>query len=145
MREYEVTYLSDPQLNEEARAELDASVDSEVGQMKGQISHSAPNLRRRLLYPINKKLVGFSRTIQVTIDPNVIGELRTSLRKKSGLLRLMIINTPQRAEVPADIFTKASASLAEGKTAEAVKKPVRKVTMKEVEKGIEEALKEEVK
>lgn len=145
MKEYEITYLSDPQLNEELRAELDASIDAEISQLEGQISNSAPNQRRRVLYPINKKLAGFSRTVQITLNPLAINELRTSLRKKSGLMRLMIITTSQRADVPSDIFTKAAIKSTESKTEEVAKKPAKKVTMKDVEAGIEEALSEEVK
>jgi ribosomal protein S6 len=139
--EYEITYLSDPQLNDEARAELDASVDAEIGQIKGAILHSAAPMRRRLMYPIQKKMAAFSRTVQVTVQPEDIQGLRTALRKKSGIVRLMVLSTTQRAGVAADIFTQVN--LDEKKTTE--KKPAKPVTMQEVEKGIEDALQEEVK
>lgn len=142
--EYEISYITDPQLNDEARGELDAAIDAEITGKKGTIAQASPSLRRRLMYNIDKKMVGFLRTLQVHLDPAAINDIRDILKKKAGVMRVMILNTPQRAEVARDIFTKALATKTEEKAKEE-QKPAKKVTMEDVEAGIEEALTEEVK
>jgi len=87
------------------------------------------------------------RTVQVNLAPNHLKQLRTTLTKQDGIMRLTILQTPQREEVSAAIFD----SLAEKEKRGAVKeekadrKEAKEVTMKEVEEKIEKALEEEVK
>jgi len=142
MPEYEITYLTDPTLSDDKRAELDASIDTLIGELKGTITNTLPPVRRRLSYLINKQSSAFSRTVHINIDPAHIEELRKVLRKKEGVMRLYVINTPLRASVTLEMMTKALERDSKGKTAKKEEKPV---TMQDVEAGIEEALQEEVK
>lgn len=138
--EYELTYVTNPQFNEEQRAELDGAVDSDIQQRSGQISHSTPNLRRRLFYPIQKNQAAFLRTVQLQLEPAQLADLRKTIKKIPGVLRLTLLRTPPRAEVSMETLLPTSPERA----ADAAK-PTKKVTMQEVEKKIEEALQEEVK
>lgn len=140
--EYEITYLSDPQFTDEKRGELDASVDAVIAERGGSISNSLPSIRRRLAYMIGKNTAAFSRTVNVQLDPSQLEELRKVLRKKDGVLRLYVINTPLRTSVTVDMLTKASERDSKDKVPKKEEKPV---TMQDVEAGIEEALQEEVK
>lgn len=146
MNEYEITYLSDPQLTEDARGELDAAIDSLIDQLGGAISASDPNNRRRLFYPIKKQTVGFSRTVNVTLDPAQIAPLREKARKQSGVLRLALLKTPRRNDVTTETIDEYYKKALPAKPgAEKEKKESKPVTMQEVEEKIEEALDEEVK
>lgn len=142
--EYEITYLTDPQLTQEQRGELDASIDEQVGEVAGQIIKTTPTLKRRLMYPIDKKMAGFSRTLQIALESDKIEPLKNSLTKKAGVMRVLVLATSARPEVASDVFTQAALAAAERASGK-VKKPDKPVTMEAVEKGIEEALKEEVK
>ena len=152
MKEYEITYLANPELTETAKDKLDEAVDGEITKLKGEITASspstdAPGSRRRLHYPIKHQRMCWLRTVQVNLAPNHLKQLRTTLTKQDGIMRLTILQTPQREEVSAAIFD----SLAEKEKRGAVKeekadrKEAKEVTMKEVEEKIEKALEEEVK
>jgi ribosomal protein S6 len=146
MNEYEVTYLSNPELSEDARGELDAAIDSLIGQLGGAISASDPNNRRRLFYPIKKQTVGFSRTVNVTLDASHVATLRESVGKQNGVLRVALLKTPRRNDVSTETIDEYYKKALPAKPgAEKEKKESKPVTMEEVEEKIEEALDEEVK
>lgn len=145
MREYEVTYLIDPLLQEDTRDELNAAVDSKIAEVSGVLTSTTPSLRRNLGYTIRTARAAFVRTLNITITPDHIHDVRTYLQKAKGVLRFQILNTPKRQDVPADVVAKAMQKEKRGvpvkKETEREKKPV---TMAEVEKGIEKALSEDV-
>jgi ribosomal protein S6 len=141
MREYEITYISDPNLAEDARGQLDAAIDGAIEQLKGSISYNSPNSRRRLSYPIKKQGVGFVRTLQVMLDPVEIGSVREVITKINGALRVSILQTSKREEVTTSIFEAAAKRQVEPK----IQKKAEPVSAAEVDKKIAEALEEEVK
>ncbi len=156
MNQYEITYFSDPQLTEEARHELDGSIEAKVTQLNGAIEKNTPNTRRRIMYPIKKRVSGFLRSINIQIDPANIAEVKEFLKREAGVLRHVLIQTKPRAEVPGEVVDRHAPN--RQKKAGANKKPMmtktvapketvpaKPVTMEDVEKGIEEALTEEVK
>lgn len=150
MSEYEITYLARPELNETDKNKLDEAIDAIIAQLDGQITHSgpptdSPGSRRRLHYPIDKKRVAWLRTIQAELTPDKIERLRKDLRKQDGVLRLTILQTPRRTEVPAAIFNHLTDKKGPAAAKPEPKKPTTAVTMTEVEKKIEQALDEEVK
>lgn len=150
MREYEITYLANPQLDEAAKDKLDEAVDTEIAQRDGHITGSfpstgAPGSRRRLHYPLARQRLAWLRTIQIKLEENQIESLHGTLRKLPNLLRLTTIQTPPRPEVSVAVLD----SLIERDTQQAVPastlKPTPAVTMSEVEEKIAKALEEEVK
>lgn len=142
--EYEITYLVDPSLDDEKRGELDASIDAEITKLGGAIAQSNPHARRRLHYPIHKQMVASLRTVNIQVDPSQMGALRVFLKKEPGILRSTLIETPPRLEITPEMLFKAPSQEIKAKEDEAAR-PSKPVTIEEVEKGIEEALKEEVK
>jgi len=88
------------------------------------------------------------RSIQIELNPTKIDDIREMLKRHKNVLRFTILNTPKRDEVSAELLEKAQQKPGQEqkkKTEEPAKKPAKKVTMEDVEKGIEEALSEEVK
>lgn len=141
---YEITYISDSSLNDEARTELDAAIDSAISDLGGNISRSAANVRRRLLSPIQKQVAGFLRSLNIQLDPEQVATLRTNVKKKKGVLRAAIFQTDERPEVTPDMLFTAPAADTRGQE-KVEKKPAKEITATDVEAAIEEALKEEVK
>lgn len=137
--DYEITYLTDAAASDEARDGLDSAIDGLISEAGGSIVSSTPHQRRRLFYPISKKVAASSRTLQIQVDSLKIDDIRTAVKKKDGVLRLALLNTPARAEVTVDMLMQHT------RDAREVAKPAKKVTMEEVEEKIEEALTEEVK
>jgi ribosomal protein S6 len=148
MNEYELTYLIDPQANEEARGELNNAVDAKVNELAGAADYASPALRRKLAYPIKNNHSAFLRSIHFKLDSDKIKDFQAFLDKAEGVLRFTLLKTPRRQEISPELLDKvrqpASAKASAGKPA-GPRKEQKKVTMKEVEKGIEEALSEEVK
>ncbi len=147
--EYELTYLINPQAPEEARGELNNAVDAKVSELAGVADHASPSLRRKLAYPINKNQAAFIRSIHFHIEPEKVDEIRTFLKKTDGLLRFSLVRTPWREDLSPELLEKVkqpeSGKGGRGHQRPAQAKEQKKVTMAEVEKGIEEALTEEVK
>ena len=148
MNEYEISYISDPSLAEDARNDVDKAVDGAIEGAAGSISSNTENTRRRLAYPVQDQSVGFLRTVQATIDPEKVATVRQTLQKQAGIIRLSILQTPARESVAASIFEaavkEAQAEPAKAATTEA-KKPAKEITDQELEDKIESALDEEVK
>ena len=147
MNEYEITYLANPNLDEEAKNKLDEAIDAEISSVKGEISYSSPTdspaSRRRLHYPIGDKKTTWLRTMQVNLEQDTVEDLRTIITKTEGVNRVSIIQTPRRDDVSVAIFDTPE-TVKEATTAES-KEPAKEVTDEDVNKGIEEALEEEVK
>jgi ribosomal protein S6 len=148
MNEYEITYLTSPSLSEDDRGVVDVAVDSVIDQLKGSISGNSTPTRRRLAYPIQKQSLGFLRTVQASLDPSKINNLREQLKKTKGLIRFSILQTAHREEVSPSILDRAKKEQATvtAKTAsDKDKEPAKEISMSEVESQIEKALDEEVK
>jgi ribosomal protein S6 len=142
--EYELTYLSDPNLEDERRRELEATIDAEITNLGGAILGSLPSSRKRLSYPIKKQAVAFLRLLNLQLDPAQTNNLRSFLHKQKDLLRFTFLATPPQTEITPDLLFKSAAESAKP-SPKLEKKSDKKVTMAEVEEGIEEILKEEIK
>ena len=146
MNEYEISYIVDPSITEEARSEADRAVDGAIEGAKGSIVSNTESTRRRLAYPVNKQHLGFLRTVQAAMDPAAVSEIRDELQKNNSIIRLSILHTPARESVTTAIFeATAKKQQVEPKKATTAKKPVKEISAKELDEKIEEALDEEVK
>ena len=143
--EYEITYLSDPNLSDDTRGEVDSSIDSQITQLGGAIAQSSPSIRRRLNFPIKDQTVGFLRALNIQIEPDQINAVKTFLNKKKEILRATVLATSPQAEVTPDMLFKTAAPKTKTSDEPTTKKPTKAVTEEEVDKGIAEALQEEVK
>lgn len=145
--QYEITYLIDSKLSEEARTSLCASFDEQITAAEGSVVSSAPVLRKTLAYPIRHQNAAFLRAMQITVHPEKISALQAFLKKSEGVLRLTILATTPRTRMSQELIEKHGKR--KGKSGmsrpEKFQKGVKEVTMQDVEKGIEEALVEEVK
>lgn len=141
--EYELTYIANPELTDDARGELDTAVDTTIAELSGQILASSPTIRRRLYYPILRKQAAFSRAINIEIEGEQTEALRHRLRHLPNMLRLTILRTPKRTEITHESFVEA----VEGSHRRRAARPTNDapVTEQAVEAGIAKALQEEVK
>lgn len=145
LREYEITYILDPALDENKRSEINAAIDTKVDEHKGVISTNSDSTRRKLAYSINKQRTGFLRVIQAQLEPATISPLRHDISRMSGVLRLTVIQSAPRADVTASFFDITAKPATPEPAKAAPKKAATKMTDEEVEEKIEEALDEEVK
>lgn len=142
---YELTYIADPELTDDARGELDASVDTAIIELGGQILEGSPTMRRRLYYPILKKQAAFSRSMNIELEGEQAEPLRYRLRRLSHMLRLTMLRTSKRTEVTHELFAQAVEGSTRRRGGTGTGSPDKAVTEQAVDAGIEKALQEEVK
>lgn len=149
---YEITYLIDPQLSEEDRGVLETSIDDLVVKLSGSVQASAPTLRKKLAYDIKRNNSAFLRITNIELDPAKITDIQDFLKREPKILRFTILATPVRKRISQELFAKYGKRSEKDKSGKPDHKktvaPItstKEVTMQAVEKGIEEALTEEVK
>lgn len=144
MSEYELMYLVDPSLEEEARNDVDAAIDAFVAAQGATVNYASPSARRRLGYPILKQHMAFVRTLQLELAPDRVADVRAACKKQAGVLRLSILATPRREEVTlAALDVAKKQQVAPAQAAVATKKPAKKMSEAEIEEKIEKALEDE--
>ncbi|MEO6078106.1 MAG: 30S ribosomal protein S6 [Candidatus Andersenbacteria bacterium] len=148
--QYELTYLIDPRTSEEDRTSLNTAVDEQIATLEGTIAHQEEALRKRLAYKVSKQDTAFMRIMNIEMPTDKVLDFTTFLKKSSGVLRMTLLATPARARITPEVLEKHGKKKGKGGFARHDKKkdaekPTKEVTMKAVEKGIEEALTEEVK
>ncbi len=143
MKEYEISYVSALGLTDEIRSELNNKIDKIIEDKQGAISWNSDSIRRRLIYPIQKQQAGFLRTIQASIDPAHIADIRSLLKKEEGVIRTSILQTTKREEIALSTFEAATKAYTEPR--KAIAKPAKEMSEEEVEAKIKKALEEEVK
>jgi small subunit ribosomal protein S6 len=90
MRNYEVAYLVDSELDEDSRTELEDKVKSWIVAAGGTVVSVDNWEKRRLAYPINKKNEGYYVFIQTEM-PNTAGRaVERDLTINELILRFMI-------------------------------------------------------
>lgn len=150
--QYEITYLIDPRTTEEARAAIVTAVDERIGALEGSVVHASEALRKKLAYAIDHQDSAFMRIMNVEIAAANIHELQDFMKRTNEILRTTILATPVRTRMSQEILDKYGKKKGKkgagkfDKHAEAKKSDsAKEVSMKDVEKGIEDALTEEVK
>ncbi|MDD2696939.1 MAG: 30S ribosomal protein S6 [Candidatus Pacebacteria bacterium] len=135
MKNYELTYLVSSELPEEEVKSLQAKIASFVQEEGGFLVEEGMFLRRKLAYPIKKQSQAYLVIFVFQLDPQKLANLEKKLKAESQILRyLLLIKLPQRPR----------------KIRAFIRKPVeekpekeKKVELKEIEKKLEEILKEE--
>ncbi len=86
---YEVLYIIDPNLSEEATAELVAKFKT-LAESKGTVSEVDEWGKRRLAYPINDKEEGYYVLMSFTATPDFPAELERQMRINTGIMRSLV-------------------------------------------------------
>ena len=90
MRNYELAYIVDPDMDEQALTELEEKVDSWIkaaGGKPGKVDHRG---KRRLAYPISKKTDGYYFFIPIEMPAQAGVLIERDLRLSEQILRYMI-------------------------------------------------------
>jgi small subunit ribosomal protein S6 len=90
LRNYELAYIADPDLDEQALAALEEKVMGWIGAAGGQIVKVDRWGRRRLAYAIKRRTDGFYVIVQTQMPPQASVPLERELRLNEQILRYMI-------------------------------------------------------
>lgn len=92
---YEVLYVIDPSLGEEATADVVAKFKTLV-EAKGTVSEVDEWGKRRLAYPINDLNDGYYVLMTFTATPDLPAELDRQLRINDSVMRSIIVCTDEQ-------------------------------------------------
>lgn len=91
MREYEVAFIAQPDLDESALNSLIERAKSWITNGGGQVVKVDTWGRRRLAYPIRKQKEGQYVFIQAQLSPAATREIERSMRFTEQILRFLIV------------------------------------------------------
>lgn len=97
MRNYELAYIADPELNEDALSALEERVQGWIEAADGKVVEINRWGKRRLAYSINKKKEGFYYFLTLVLPPTASQEIERDLRLSEQVLRYLITLRPQEA------------------------------------------------
>ncbi len=90
MRNYELAYIADPDLDEQALLSLEEKVKGWVLAAGGEVVKVDRWGKRRLTYAIKKRLEGFYTIVTATLPPRSSQAIERELRLSEQVLRYLI-------------------------------------------------------
>ena len=132
MKNYELTYLISSDVFGEELKNLSEKIKSFVQEEEGVIKKTTEPSKTKLGYSIKEKGEAFLVTLNFSFQPEKIANLEKKLKAENQILRYMILNK----DLPEKIL-RPKRTRPELKTKES-----EKVELKEIDKKIEEILKE---
>jgi small subunit ribosomal protein S6 len=91
LRNYEVAYITDPDLDEAAQTALEEKVKGWIDSAGGRVLKVDRWGKRRLAYPIKKRLDGYYFFFQAELPPHASTPLERDLRLSEQILRFMVV------------------------------------------------------
>jgi len=146
MRRYELSYLISPELSEGELKNTLQAVGNFVLEEGGKTERADDPAKRKLAYPIKGKAETFLATMYFELEPKNLKNLEKKIKSKSQIIRYLILTSvpakpvaPKRRKLQKPM--ELSAEIAR-ETTEKKPKEVGKVGLTEIDKKIEEILKE---
>ena len=97
MKRYELTYVIDTALEEEARKELIEKISSLIAQNGGEVEKVDETWgKRRLAYPINDKPEGYYVLVTMQAPAELPKEIERNLRINENVLRSLVIKVEEK-------------------------------------------------
>lgn len=93
MRNYEVAYIADPELDDEALQALEERIGDRVRSLEGEVVEVDRWGRRRMAYEISEKMEGFYTFLQARMPGSGTSQLEQELSVNESVLRFMITRT----------------------------------------------------
>jgi len=132
MKNYELTYLISSDVSGEELKNLSEKIKSFVQKEEGAIKKTTEPSKKELGYEIKEKREAFLSILNFSLNPEKLENLEKKLKTENQILRYMILNK--------DLSKK---TLSVKRTSPKLKtKESEKVELKEIDKKIEEILKE---
>jgi small subunit ribosomal protein S6 len=90
MRNYEVAYIADPDLDEQALAGLEEKISGWIQAAGGKTLNVDRWGRRRLAYPIRRRSDGFYIFLTAELPTTAAAALERDLRLQESILRYLV-------------------------------------------------------
>lgn len=92
MRNYELIFIAQPDLDDEALKALTERIQQVIVANGGQVTSTENLGRRTLAYPIKRRRDGYYILIKAALAQKTIAELERSLRLSEDVLRHMLVH-----------------------------------------------------
>jgi len=151
MKEYELTYIVSPELSEEELTELKNKINNFILEERGVLVNFSKPVKKKLFWADKKQNEGILNTIFFSLTPENLTNLERKIKNEKQILRYLLLKkefktstqktkkTPSLS-VPPETKTEIQTEL---KTKEEQKiQKEQKVELKDIDKKIEEILKE---
>lgn len=129
MKKYEFTYLIDPNLSREDISSLQKTIMSFIKEEEGSIVRINPPLKKNLAYPIKKNKEAFLADLTFDLNPDKLDSLEKKIKLEKRIIRYLLLKKK--------LLKRKSKVRAMRKP-----QPKVKVELKEIEKKLEEILRE---
>lgn len=97
MRTYELVFIAQPELDEEAQASLVESIQRVITDNGGEIVKTEPMGRRRLAYPIGRHNEGHYTLIHAAMERQALSELDRRLKLSEDVIRHLVVRLDEVA------------------------------------------------
>ena len=91
MNKYEVTYILDTKIGEEASTALMEKFSTVVSDNKGEVRQVKPEGKRRFAYEMKGRREGLYVTMHFSADPDGMAELRRQMTLSDDVLRSLML------------------------------------------------------
>jgi len=98
MRGYELMYILEPTLDEEATKALIGQIEEFMGKQGVTVEATDPWGKRRLAYRIGKHLEGYYVLSRLKAEAKIVSELERRLRVTDGVLRFITVRADKEQE-----------------------------------------------
>jgi small subunit ribosomal protein S6 len=142
MKNYELTYLITPLLSEEEARAFQEKIISSIQDQGGILTEGGILVRKRLAYPVKKNLQAFLAVLSFQLSPEKTADLEKKIKAEGEILRhLLVIKEPLKEK-----FLRPRRTIRVPEPALKAKEPAtskeKKVELKEIDKKLDEILKE---
>ncbi len=152
MRSYEMTYLVFPELSEDELRSFSEKINSFIAQEAGILEQETKPIKQRLGYPIKGKTEAFLITINFKLGPENLEKIEKKIQAENKLIRYIIsakqplektlAKKPKPRRIPKSLMQAEEKGKEETPKTEKKASGLKKVELKEIDKKIEEILKE---
>lgn len=132
MRNYQITYLINPQLGEEEAKSFQEKIASLIKEGGGVVENQPMPVRRNLAYTIKKQNQAYLAVLDFKLEPEKLSDLQKKLKEDNQIIRYLLITKRVRAREMAETFRRRPRKI--------VPEKEKKVELKEIEKKLEEIL-----
>ncbi|NLI81429.1 MAG: 30S ribosomal protein S6 [Deltaproteobacteria bacterium] len=96
MRKYETFFILDPDLSDEANAAVDEKLKTVVSSNGGTLLSYASWGKKKLAYPVKKRIRGHYVLMEYAGGPKLVAELERNMRLDERLLKFITVKLEER-------------------------------------------------
>lgn len=128
MKLYELTYLVSPELSEPEAKNLQQKINSSIQNKEGILDSLGDIAKINLSYPVKKQSQAYLTTLGFYLKPESLNNLEKEVKSEKNILRFILF-AKKKPRITKKIRRKPS-----------VRKPEKKVELRDIEKKLEEIL-----